>query len=105
MKKYIIALALIISISVAVISASSKKLEEANSLTLKSESESAYILKDYKGSVALFEKDANTPKEIYALFTESLPEEDQVLLKNGIEIKDKYELQKLLEDYISQNSE
>ena len=60
-----------------------------------------YILRDYKGRLALFVNDNNIPKETYEIFTSSLPPQDAEKLKKGITVSTEAELQLLLEDYIS----
>lgn len=62
--------------------------------------EKTYIIKDYKGRIALFSDGNEKPLEIYNVFTDSLPEKDAELLKDGIKIKSS-ELNNALSDYIS----
>jgi hypothetical protein len=65
------------------------------------ESSLAYIVKDYNGKVAVFEKDKIEPFKITDCLVSHLPNYDQRILKDGIEVKTELELERLLEDYCS----
>lgn len=72
--------------------------------TIDAESTQHYIVKDYDGIVAVFYKtpiEGNDIKEITDIMTNTLPKEEQDKLKQGIEIKGKEELYRLLEGYTS----
>ena len=62
---------------------------------------SALFLGSYRGYVAIFEKGAEEPRQIFPCRVETLPEEDQKLLEQRIRIRDTDELEQLLEDYLS----
>ena len=53
-------------------------------------SEKSYVLKEYKGKLAVFKENSDI-----------LPESDRELLKNGITAKSDSELKKLIADYTS----
>ncbi len=63
--------------------------------------ETTYILKNYKGKIAVFKSDSKTPIKVTDTEISKLPKEDQKILINGIEAEDKLELDSLLEDYCS----
>jgi len=60
-----------------------------------------YILKEYDGRVALYKINKEEPIEVFDVYTDSLPYDDYLLIKNGIKIKSEAELQKIIEEYIS----
>lgn len=66
-----------------------------------SDMEDSYILKNYKGKIAVFKSGSKTPTEITDTEISKLPKEDQISLANGIKVKDKLELNRLLEDFCS----
>mgnify|MGYP003293274416 CR=1 FL=1 len=55
----------------------------------------------WKGYVALFEKDACEPRQIFPCPVASLPLADQCALDQGIPIRNSRDLQQVLEDYLS----
>ena len=59
------------------------------------------ILGSYKGYLALFEEGNSEPKQIFPNQVRSLPQEDQLRLEEGILVRSQYQLQQLLEDYLS----
>ena len=62
---------------------------------------SALFLGSYRGYVAIFEKGAEEPKQIFPCAVDTLPEADQKLLEDRIRVRDEEELNRLLEDYLS----
>lgn len=75
----------------------SKKIGSSKDVTSIS-----YIVKDFKGNVAVFEKNSeNHPFKVTKVFTKRLPRKDQLILKNGIEVENQNELNSLLEDLCS----
>lgn len=60
-----------------------------------------YILKNYKGKIAVFSSNSEIPIKITDTEVSKLPEEDRVSLEKGIEVTDKLKLNRLLEDYCS----
>ena len=59
------------------------------------------VLGTWKGYVALFDKGAREPKQIFPYPVSSLPPADQAALEEGIVVRNDRDLQQLLEDYLS----
>ena len=59
------------------------------------------ILGSWKGYVAIFEKGAAEPRQIFPTQITSLPPADQEALENGIIVRNQRDLNQLLEDYLS----
>ena len=59
------------------------------------------LLGSWKGYVALFEKDAGEPTQIFPCPADSLPPADQAALEDGIVIRNQRDLQEIMEDYLS----
>ena len=59
------------------------------------------ILGSWKGYVAIFEKGAAEPRQIFPTQITSLPPADQEALDNGIIVRNQRDLNQLLEDYLS----
>lgn len=59
------------------------------------------VLGTWKGYVALFEKGAEEPRQIFPTPVSSLPPADQAALEAGIPIRNQRNLEQLLEDYLS----
>ena len=59
------------------------------------------ILGSWKGYVALFEKGACEPTQIFPCPVDSLPAADQAALEDGIPILNQHQLQQIMEDYLS----
>jgi len=59
------------------------------------------ILGSWKGYVALFDKDAAEPRQIFPCQVSSLPAADQLAIEAGIPIRNQRDLQQVLEDYLS----
>ena len=55
----------------------------------------------WKGYVALFEKDASEPRQIFPCPVSALPEADQTALEEGILVRNPRDLEQILEDYLS----
>lgn len=68
---------------------------------IKAEDEYKYILKDFNGKLAVFEKNKEDPEMIFDVLIERLPEIDILELKKGLKIKDDDELKARIEDFIS----
>ncbi len=49
----------------------------------------------------MFVEGESVPKEIFEVYSDSLPESDREALKSGISARDDAELQRLIEDYTS----
>lgn len=61
----------------------------------------AYIVKDFNGNIAVFEKDKSVPFKVTQVNTRNLPKKDQDLLKIGIPVHSEQELAELMEDLCS----
>ena len=59
----------------------------------------AYIPRDYKGKLAVYEMDGAQPLEVYEVYTHLLPESDVLHLQKGIPVETEEELHRLLEDF------
>ncbi len=59
------------------------------------------VLGSWKGYVALFDRDAAEPRQIFPTQVTSLPPADQAALEKGIPVRNERDLQQLLEDYLS----
>ena len=62
--------------------------------------EKVYVIKDYKGRIAVFYDDNHIPKKIFDIYTDSLPEDDANKIKTGISLTEK-ELNSVIADYTS----
>lgn len=58
----------------------------------------SYIVKDFNGSVAVFEPENPKPVKITNVYTSHLPMSDQKMLSHGIRVNNQTELNTLLED-------
>ena len=67
--------------------------------TIDVPTQTAYIVKDYGGKVAVFNPDENQPIAVYEVYVHLLPENDIELLRKGIPVDDDYTLQKTLENF------
>lgn len=61
--------------------------------------QTAYIIKEYGGKVAVFNNTDEDPLAVYEVYVHLLPENDIELLRKGIAVDDDYTLQKTLEDF------
>ena len=59
------------------------------------------VLGCWKGYIALFDKGAEEPRQIFPTMVTSLPPADQAALEEGIVVRNDRDLQQLLEDYLS----
>lgn len=62
---------------------------------------SGYIVKNYKGNIAVFESGKNTPFRTTEIVVKELPPADRALLEKGIDASNQEELDLILEDYCS----
>lgn len=60
-----------------------------------------YLIKEYKGNIAVFENGEDKPFRVTDIEVKNLPEADQKELKGGVEAPNDDKLQTLLEDYLS----
>ena len=59
------------------------------------------VIGTWKGYVALFDKGAEEPKQIFPCPVAALPQWDQEALEQGILVRNQRDLQQILEDYLS----
>ncbi len=88
----------------------SDKVSESNSVSaskpqkeiseLKS-SKPEYVIKEYKGNIAVFEGSEKLPFRTTCIMVSELPEADRSLLKKGIVASSREEMDTILEDYCS----
>ncbi len=62
---------------------------------------SGYLIKEYKGNIAVFEKNEKVPFRTTCITVSELPETDRSLLKKGILANSREEMDSILEDYCS----
>lgn len=67
----------------------------------QNEEMSDFIIKEYNGSVAVFESGKNLPFKTTETPVSDLPATDKELLKKGINVSGEEELSRILEDYCS----
>ncbi len=100
MRKHIILFVTIILLASGIIMKNFDKSQTIKNKEINEENVTIYTLKDYKGQLALFINNAQTPSETYNIFTNSLPKSDIENLKEGIVAKNKEELYKIFEEYL-----
>ncbi|MEG1895543.1 MAG: hypothetical protein RR162_04820 [Oscillospiraceae bacterium] len=66
---------------------------------ITSSQQGQYIIADYHGKIAVFEKMDSEPIVVYEIYTHLLPENDIELLRKGVCVTTKEELQLRLEDF------
>lgn len=81
-------------IAISIITMKNTPQQQANT-----PAETAYIVKEYGGKVAVFSPDETEPVAVYEVYVHLLPENDIELLRKGISVDDDYTLQKTLEDF------
>jgi len=59
-----------------------------------------YLIREYEGIIGVFDHDGNLI-QTFTVYIKTLPQKDQTLLKNGIEIRSKADLLDLIQDYTS----
>lgn len=60
-----------------------------------------YLLGEYDGRVSVLSPATREPEMIFDIFIRTLPDMDQELLRQGIQVSTYEELTRLIEDYIS----
>lgn len=103
MKKHILIISSIIVLSTLVnVSAlnNTSRLTDVGNITETENTVYRYVLKDYRGQIALFSQEKEKPIEVYDIYTSSLPPEDAVAVKKGI-LATESEIVALLEQYTS----
>ena len=100
MKKIFIITVVIILCTFSVIYNLNKaKTKQVNTKDITDTCNYEYIIKDYKGRIAVYKYGKSLPIEIYDIYTDSLPETDSKKIQKGINITNEKELQKVIEDY------
>lgn len=82
------------------IDADTQSVVQSESESSENESHS-YIISEYNGKIAVFRKSSSEPLFVSDVYVSSLPQADKEMLKNGIEVSTKKELNRLIEDYCS----
>lgn len=102
MKKHIIIIItiLVISTSINVFTITRAVNLKESTVTTTKPQEYQYILKDYGGRIAVFEKNNEKPLEVHDIFTSTLPEIDAQNLRKGIKVTAE-EIDKFLYEYTS----
>lgn len=67
----------------------------------KTKNQEVYTIKEYEGKIAVFKNSDKKPFTVYDAYTSLLPEQDRQRLKNGIEVDNTTDLQRIIEDYTS----
>jgi hypothetical protein len=60
-----------------------------------------YIMRNHGGRLAVFEAQEDSPRLVFDVYINTLPEYDQELLQEGVSVEGEDALTKLIEDYIS----
>lgn len=60
-----------------------------------------YVIKNYDGKVSVFEKGKSIPLRVTDTLTSKLPQQDQEILQNGIEVNSQKDVSNILEDFCS----
>lgn len=94
-------LACIISLSTMIYSLCLNRNANIAQAEVVSEEIHQYVLKDYNGNLAIFKNNDETPIQEFNILTSTYSEYDRSLLKYGIVVKTKEQLQQLIEDYTS----
>ena len=95
----------VISISIitytffALLSVNEVNIINKNEIEVQNENDYKYVVKEVLGKINVFEKGKKTPTIVTEKSTEYLPEYDQKMLKDGIYLYSKKELNKILQDY------
>lgn len=60
-----------------------------------------YRVSQFNGKIAVFKNESEEPVEVLDAYISSFPEQDRILLEQGIYAENESELQKIIEDYTS----
>lgn len=101
MKPLFYTTSIVLLISVIISATFGTSTPTSNAETPNSLKPITYIVKEYDGKVAVFENGANIPFKITDVYTKNLPQEDKLLLSQGISVDTDQELALLLADYCS----
>ncbi len=100
LKKRLIILASVLILCTALVIFSLTALaKQGVSTETKTTENSGYVLKDYLGRPAIFQKDNEKPMLILDVYTSELPPKDQKRLLEGIEAKSFEQILSLAENY------
>lgn len=69
--------------------------------TALQEVQAQYTFSQYQGRLALYERGFSMPVEIFDVYLDAFPEEEQLRLTEGIRAETDTEIQKIIEDYTS----
>ena len=83
----------------ALISVSIYTMKNTDVQPIDQPTQTAYIVKEYGGKVAVFNPDETQPMAVYEVYVHLLPENDIELLRKGIPVDDDYTLLKTLENF------
>lgn len=61
----------------------------------------SYVIGVYQEKIAVYAQGDSVPIEVYDVYLSTLPESDIEILKEGLVVKGKKELRRLIEDYTS----
>lgn len=101
MKSLFFTTSIVLLISVIISASLSAATANSNSEIINPPQPVTYIVKDYNGKIAVFENGSDTPFRITDTYTKNLPQEDKMLLSEGIYIDNDKDLALLLADYCS----
>lgn len=73
----------------------------AENMIFPEKGEQVYVLKEYKGLVAVFKEDGDVPVKITQTHVQTLPPYDAQRLEDGITVEGEENLQKILMDFCS----
>lgn len=71
----------------------------AQATTQQSSTTALYVLKTYQGQIGIFKPNAAKPEQVLDIMVSALPEKDQEMLQQGIEVQSERELKALIEDF------
>ena len=97
MKKILLALCTIFC--TALICISIVQMKNTDIQPIDQPTQTAYIVKEYCGKLAVFVPDEQEPLAIYEVYVHLLPENDIELLRKGIAVDDEFTLMKTLENF------
>ncbi len=68
---------------------------------IETEAPKGYVVRDWRGKIAVFRAGEGVPESVTGTRTETLPKADVKRVKDGIAADDKKQLDKILEDFCS----
>ena len=98
----IFAILFLLILSIVLYKKPQEEVNKAEAPPTTSNSSLSYIVKDFNGSIAVFENGNENPIKVTEVHTSSLPKADQnMLLNGGIVVKNQSDLSSLLEELCS----